>query len=376
MKKLPILIIITLTILCNQKAFAQADKTASILQNATKIEETTYDIKKRISFDQIALQVPYASKKILKPAELKKLDGLAIAQIDLVYSAYPKQNESYQNYLNKMRVKELGAICPRCLDVPVDQWRLIEQTDCPNRTTAKSLFHGFVITAGEPYLPPDFTDEIELTKLTRGDSTILKVIDRNREWKKMLVVTDLTGSMSPYTAQLLIWFKLNEKSQQIEHFVFFNDGDEKEDATKVIGKTGGIYDGKAQTFQEVTELATLTAKNGHGGDIPENNIEALLHGLNICQDCEDIIMIADNWSTPRDLNLLNKVNKPIKIILCGTEFGVNSIYLDLAHQTGGSVHTIEQDIVNLLEVNEGEEIRIGREVFTIKEGKFVRVKRI
>ena len=62
------------------------------------------------------------------------------------------------------------------------------------------------------------------------------------------------------------------------------------------------------------------------------------------EECEDIVMIADNWSTPRDLNLLTKINKPIKIILCGTEYGVNSIYLDVAHQTGGSVHTIEQDI--------------------------------
>ncbi|MEM7372873.1 MAG: hypothetical protein AAF587_29900 [Bacteroidota bacterium] len=40
------------------------------------------------------------------------------------------------------------------------------------------------------------------------DSTVFHVFQRNPDWNNMLVVCDFTGSMSPYTAQLLVWHKL------------------------------------------------------------------------------------------------------------------------------------------------------------------------
>jgi len=208
-----------------------------------------------------------------------------------------------------------------------------------------------------------------------SDSTIFNVFSRNSGWNKMLLVCDFTGSMSPYTVQLLLWFRLynNTDKQKIEHFTFFNDGDHKPNTRKQIGKTGGIYHSKSRKLEDIIGLAEKTMMRGHGGDVPENNIEALLEAIGKCEDCEEIIMIADNFATPRDMSLLHQVDKPVRIILCGTNGGINTAYLDIVRHTKGSLHTIEDDILNLAEMNEGGEITIGNMLYKIKRGKFIPV---
>jgi hypothetical protein len=65
------------------------------------------------------------------------------------------------------------------------------------------------------------------------DSTVIKILDRKKEqWKNMLVLGDLTGSMAPYSAQLFAWYKMNMLTRPVKHFVFFNDGDMKIAGTK------------------------------------------------------------------------------------------------------------------------------------------------
>lgn len=210
------------------------------------------------------------------------------------------------------------------------------------------------------------------------DSTIFKVFNRNPEWDNMLVVCDFTGSMFPYTSQLLVWHKLNfnANKDRVKHYTFFNDGDLKPDHAKKVGKTGGIYHSKATTFEEVAELAQKTMNGGGGGDCPENNLEATLEGMQKCPECTDIVMIADNYATPRDLSLYYKLNKPIHVILCGSFGGANVAYLNLVKKVGGSIHTMEQDIVDLTKMNEGETIEISGVLYRVTGGKFQMVKRI
>jgi hypothetical protein len=112
---------------------------------------------------------------------------------------------------------------------------------------------------------------------------------------------------------------------------------------------------------------------GSGGDIPENNIEALLKTSELCPDCSNVIMIADNWANIKDIELMSKLSVPVKVIVCGAVFGVNVQYLELARATGGSVHTMEEDLTNLIKMNEGETIKIGAYSFIIKNGKFERL---
>lgn len=110
--------------------------------------------------------------------------------------------------------------------------------------------------------------------------------------------------------------------------------------------------------------------NGSGGDVEENNVEALIKAMKAYPDAEDIIMIADNYATPRDLKLMDKINKPIKIILCGTQFGINVEYLNFAMKTKSSIHTIDSDIKTLATLREGERINIDGFIYEIKGGAF------
>lgn len=210
------------------------------------------------------------------------------------------------------------------------------------------------------------------TKRQEEDSAVYHILKRNPQWKDMLIVCDLTGSMSPYTTQTLNLMRLEMQGgeNRIKHFTFFNDGDNMQDRNKKIGRTGGIYHQEATTFDEVKAEAIKAMYNGSGGDLPENNLEATIEAIQACPDCEDIIWIADNYATPRDLSLLSKIKKPIHIILCGTYYGVNMEYLTLALQNGGSVHTMAKDLNNLNELGEGEEIEVGYQKFQRRQNWF------
>lgn len=206
------------------------------------------------------------------------------------------------------------------------------------------------------------------------DSVVIHSFNRNKgKWSNMLVVTDLTGSMSPYSSQLLKWYKKNLKTSNITHIVFFNDGDRKRDKWKVIGSTGGIYHASPGSISEVLAVAEETMDAGGGGDVPENNIEAALEGLKECKDCKDIVMIADNWSSPRDMELAVKLDKPLHIIVCGAALGINPDYLKLAHQTRGTLHVMEEDVEGLGELKEGEVIKIGNYNYRLEKAKFVKL---
>ena len=190
-----------------------------------------------------------------------------------------------------------------------------------------------------------------------SDSTLDHILTRNDHWNNMAVVCDVTGSMAPYTAQLLIWLQLNAKDGKIKHYSFFNDGDNKPDRNKKVGEVGGIHHGVCSSYDDIEELAYMSMRKGSGGDISENNMEAVLSAVESCPNCDRIVMIADNFATPRDLELANKLEKPIHIVICGAWGGLNTAYLDLARQTNGSIHTMETDLANLMEINERGECR-------------------
>jgi len=209
------------------------------------------------------------------------------------------------------------------------------------------------------------------------DSVIFRVLDRKKEWKNMLFVCDVTGSMAPYSAELMIWNKLNFNTGRGKYFTFFNDGDNKPDKRKVIGKTGGIYHVEAKDYEDVEKQAMHTIRKGSGGDAPENNLEAILEATTRFPDASEIVLIADNWANIKDLELLKKVNRPVHVILCGIFNGlVNADYVQLAWSTKGSVHTMEEDIENLALLNEGGKIRIGNNTFKLEKGKFVLIQEL
>ena len=56
--------------------------------------------------------------------------------------------------------------------------------------------------------------------------------------------------------------------------------------------------------------------------------------------------------------------------LCGSGGSIHPDYLKLAYTTGGSIHTIEEDILNLARLNEGEIIKIAGRSYKIRNGEF------
>ncbi len=224
------------------------------------------------------------------------------------------------------------------------------------------------IPVDNSYATKDTSDEKE-KKLP--DSTVLEVLKRNT-WKNTVVVADVTGSMYPYTAQLLIWLQMHSLTNLGYQYVFFNDGNEKPDEKKRIGRTGGIYYQQCVHYDQVKELVKLAMEKGTGGDFPENVTEALITAEKQFPKAEANMLIADNWAPIRDKELMYQLKKPVMVILCGVRNNdINIDYLNLALKTKGTLHLIEDDLKNLASMKEGETLTIGRKTFTIKNGLFV-----
>lgn len=215
--------------------------------------------------------------------------------------------------------------------------------------------------------PVDFEADVSDTV----NNAVFKVMNRNPKWRKNIIVTDMTSSMYPYAKQINTWLKLffmKDTAQQ--YFVFFNDGDSKRDAEKKIGATGGVYICKAKTCDDLVNTMKLTIKRGEGGDTPENVVEAILTGLKKVRKPDNIILIADNWAKVRDINLISRVKVPVRVILCGVFEGmeINTDYLNIAYKTKGSIHTIEQDISDLINQTVGKKFNINGFDYIIKNG--------
>lgn len=220
----------------------------------------------------------------------------------------------------------------------------------------------------------DFT--VNLDKFLSGDyklkdSTIFNVFKRNDNWADMLVIVDMTGSMFPYMGQLVIWFKLNFDLGRVKYFCFFNDGDSKKDDEKKVGQIGGIHMYEAKDFKLLKKSMEETMKLGAGGDAPENNVEALIRSTTYFKNYKQVVMIADNTSRVKDLKYITRVKKPVKVILCGVgEDGINPDYLKIARVTKGSIHTINSDIKNLAQVQEGQRITVEGFTYQLVNGNF------
>lgn len=158
---------------------------------------------------------------VLNPDELRKLKTQTIIRVDLVYSDYPKGADL--SGLNRDRIIELYKFLPMAFNNSLVEWNLIKQLDVKSEADMQRYFHGFVIYYRKM---PTFQQENKtILDVVKGkakpeDSTLLKVFERNKAWKDMLVVCDVTGSMSPYTAQLLLWIAANNKMKTFKQIVF------------------------------------------------------------------------------------------------------------------------------------------------------------
>lgn len=152
------------------------------------------------------------------------------------------------------------------------------------------------------------------------------------ESDSLLVVIDITGSMGASIAQVLKWLNTIDQSR-IKGIVLFNDGDNKKDNKKRIGKTGGVY--PCNSFSELRPILIRAMKRGSGGDPSENDMEAVVFAEQKF-GIGNVILVADNLAHPRDLPLVDQVDSPIHILICNALFAA-PYYADVTKKTGGSI---------------------------------------
>jgi hypothetical protein len=198
------------------------------------------------------------------------------------------------------------------------------------------------------------------------------VFYRMREkWKNKMIVFDITCSMDPYADELMVWTLLKQSINEDNQYLFFNDGNGLWNEMKVIGHTGGFHHTTQNELDSILVKMYQAKKYGCSGDSPENDLEALLEGAKLKRRSDELILVADNYSDVRDIELLENLDVPVRIILCGADHEINGQYLDIARKTKGSVHTIEEDILNLSDIAEGKEIVIDGKSYLLKNGRFI-----
>ncbi len=351
--------------------YSQAFLTLTVTADTIVTEK--YKPEKIIDSKRIFLDMSYSGYKIFNPKTAEKIKGKYIEKVQLIYTDYPKDSD--MSILNKQRLLSLYMTAPFLFDDKDIKFELIKQTGADSKTVF-NFYHGVsVIYRNAPrweYADSKKTyfENVIAGKEILSDSTILKIFSRNSEWDNMLIVSDFTGSMSPYIAELLLWYHLNIDKKKNQRFVFFNDGNTTPDEKKIIGKTGGIYFTEHANIDSVLITAVRTIDAGSGGDAQENDVEALIFGTKKFPKQETVVLIADNSSDMRDIELIEQLKKPVKVVLCGARSHVNIQYLNLAYSTGGSLHTIEEDIMSLVDMKEGQTIKIGDTEFIIKNGEF------
>lgn len=211
--------------------------------------------------------------------------------------------------------------------------------------------------------------------------TSYQALDRNMEkWKNVVIVCDMTSSMFPYTTQVFDWMMENVDNNNIKGIIFFTDCD------SLGNETRGRLPGKMFLVKKKDELAlwdtmfAAISNTENNKDRSENNIEALLFAQKNFPEVDEIVMIADNSSHVKDMRNLSKVKKKTHIILCGETYEKNlafqSDYVQIAKKTEGSIHTLEDDILNPANIKEMTVIRVGKIYFRFQKGKFYTTKMI
>jgi hypothetical protein len=218
------------------------------------------------------------------------------------------------------------------------------------------------------YFPNNGSDEYKLA---------IKTFKKYKSWEDKLIVTDVTGSMYPYMRQYMLWLKLNYEESEKQYYVFFNDGNDllkKSPSKKKIGSTGGIfYCSNQQGFDKVLATAAKAMNSGAGGDIIENDVEAVIKGADKYKNAKNVILIAHNNAPPRDMEILEKLEKPVRVILCGVlNDKIQPAYINLAFKTRGSIHTMEQDLFFAAKSKNGKIFTYLGQEFKVVDGKLVK----
>ncbi|WP_338761750.1 hypothetical protein WAF17_16115 [Bernardetia sp. ABR2-2B] len=373
------LILLCLFIFGTTPLFAQS---ANLIMGKAETRETRkYDPATSVE-GSFLFPTAFGKIAVTNTSHSKLLDEVDVYRVELVYSKYPKTNnfqKLQQRKLNLARLNELEKTAPQLFKSNIE-WEFVAHV-VNTAAQAKELYHGFVVyynlrkeqtkkeekeTPETPEVPDTPNPEIpvptfaynneseEATFIKEGKpkpNSTYQVFDR-QDWKDVVVVCDWTASMYHFATPVLLWH--NQKNSQsdtssIQNFVFFNDGNDTPTKEKKIGNTGGIYATKTGSIDEALQMMEESKAAGTGGDFPENDVEALLYAQKNYPKAKSLVLIADNMASVRDIKLLEELSEsktPVHILIARTEEidAIRSEYWDIAIQTKGTIHTLEEDI--------------------------------
>jgi len=370
----------------------------------------------------VTLTNGYARYKIIDGEKwLKNKKGKIPYKVDIVYTKYPLRKQDWITNYDELLANRLKALFK--LDSNLNrkniEFNTVLQVKCYTDKQTRKMFHGIVIyykdsasvskkelakiksdaPKGKHYLfdqsrnlPPMLkyikvddsvaVSGVVLQKIISQigmidefhDADVMKILDRHPEWKNMVVVMDWTGSMYSYSGQAVLWHALNFERKRIDKFVFFNDGDKKKTNEKILGKTGGIYPFDADNLEDVIEVMYEITQRGKGGDWPENDMEALLYAQNHWKNVKELFLIADNRSYIRDFALIDSIKVPVHVILCGNSIAYNLYYINLAYKTGGTIHTIDEDIEDFKKLKANKQMKALNQIWYLTGKRITGVK--
>lgn len=329
----------------------------------------TKKVNTKVLKSTVALENGYAQYEILNAEPWYQVkETVKATEVSLVFSKYPKDFNFWQtNYYELLanRLKTLFDIDPELNDMSV-KFNMVLETDCETEEQAKQLYHGFLIKYDklskkelkerEAKRQAEAADgKVDYSSVKRRvdrymknaggmlDSSVYKAFSRNLKWRDALVVVDWTSSMYQYSAQSLAWHLDYVDTSGISYFAFFNDGDAKWEYEKKVGETGGIYFAKSDNMGKVVRVFNTAMRKGLGGEMPENDVEAMMKAIEQYDQFKELVLVADN-SMMRDFDLWDQIKHPVHVILADADWTVNPQYINLAYLTGGSFHTGTQDI--------------------------------
>ena len=375
-----LLILVSFCIFLSQQLLAQEVAfSPEVLENPVQNKQQLEKIFKIVKTKKVnpksqkntsVLYNGYAQSKLSKTENwTNSKDGVKPKEIHLVFSLYPKEFDYWLTNYHELlanRLKALFAVDEELNSRDI-KWFLVLQTDCETEDEAKLLYHGILIkydklsakeikerekanaVADASIAKNDFSSakkRVERYVKNAGgmhDSSVFKILDRHKQWKNVLCVVDWTSSMYQHSAQGLLWHLNNIDSSGIAFFSFFNDGDAKWETEKKLGTTGGIYFSEANDMNKVVRVFNTAMRKGLGGEIPENDVEAIVKSIEKFPEFSELILIADN-SPMRDFDLWDQVKHPVRVLIADGDWTVNPEYINLAYLTGGSFHTVNEDV--------------------------------
>lgn len=309
----------------------------------------------------------FPKKRIIRPT---KLAGAAVAPV----TSKPKKEDI------EKEEKRIQPVDSELTDEPLDVENRIALT--PEVMEGKSL-QMMALPRAFPQIPIRSPEEqgIRHQMLTGdygSDSTSFQVLARNAaRWTQSVFVCDFTSSMYPYSTQLFAWFRQHAKHPSIQGMVFFTDCDSLGQETKPGGLKGKMFVTRERDTNKVLPLLLEASRNTlNNKEEAENSIEALIEAQLRFPEAKQLVLIADNSSGVKDLHRLHEVKKPVRVVICGTVLdskqAFQSDFYEIARQTNGSLHTIEDDF-KPTSVTHRSWIKIGQQYYwyNARREKFV-----